>query len=131
METISLQLITRREGVECMSLEKDHLSSNQLSMLGLLCVVGDMALVYPAAMSAGAHQDAWIAGLISIPLGLGIIKLLLLVSRMNQNQTVIEQSTHILGRWAGGAVAVSYLFFFLICCATYVRDMEDFLTTQI
>jgi spore germination protein KB len=131
METIRIQIITGREGVESMSLEKDRISSNQLSVLGLLCVVGDMALVYPAAMSAGAHQDAWIAGLISIPLGLGIIKLLLLLSNINQNQTVIELSTQVLGRWIGGAVALSYLFFFLICCATYVREMEDFLATQI
>ncbi len=114
-----------------MSLEKDQITTNQLSVLALLCVIGDMALVYPAAMSTGAHQDAWIAGLISIPLGLGIIKLLLLLSNINKRQTVIELSIHVLGKWAGGAVAISYLFFFLICCSTYVREMEDFMTTQI
>lgn len=114
-----------------MSLEKDQISSNQLSVLGLLCVVGDMALVYPAAMSTAAHQDAWIAGLISIPLGLGIIKLLLVLSKINEKQTIIEMSTQVLGKWIGGAVAVSYLFFFLICCSTYIREVEDFLATQI
>jgi spore germination protein KB len=114
-----------------MNLEMERISTNQLSVLALLCVVGDMALVYPAAMSAGAHQDAWLAGLISIPLGLGLIKLLLLLSNTKKDKTVIELSTQVLGKWAGGAVAISYLFFFLICCSTYVREMEDFMTTQI
>ncbi|CQR54679.1 GerAB/ArcD/ProY family transporter [Paenibacillus riograndensis] len=114
-----------------MSLEKDRISSAQMVILGLLTLIGDMALVYPSVMAAGAHEDAWIAGLISIPLGLATVKLMISAANINPNQTIIELSTQVLGRWVGGAVAVSYLFFFLMAASVYVREIEDFMCTQI
>lgn len=114
-----------------MSLEKEQISTNQMFVLTLLCLIGEMAIVYPAAMSSGAKQDAWLAALISIPLGLVIIKLLLVTAEINREKTLIELSRQVLGKWVGGAVSISYLFFFLICCSTYVRELEDFLSTQI
>ncbi|MGN7760912.1 GerAB/ArcD/ProY family transporter [Paenibacillus sp. 22594] len=114
-----------------MSLEKDRISTAQMIILGLFTLIGDMALVYPSIMTAGAHEDAWIAGLISIPLGLATVKIMISAANINPNKTIIELSMQILGKWAGGAVAVSYLFFFLMAASTYVREIEDFMCTQI
>ncbi|MNO34569.1 Spore germination protein YndE [compost metagenome] len=114
-----------------MSLERDRISSAQMIILGLFTLIGDMALVYPSVMAAGAHEDAWIAGLISIVLGLATVKLMMSAANINPNKTIIELSTQILGKWLGGAVTVSYLFFFLMAASTYVREIEDFMCTQI
>lgn len=114
-----------------MSLEKDRISTNQMIILGLFTFIGDMALVYPALMVAGAKQDAWIAALISIPLGLASIKLLLYLANIEPNKNIIELSLQILGKWVGTAVALFYLVFFLIAASTYIREIEDFMCTQI
>ncbi|WNS44902.1 endospore germination permease [Paenibacillus sp. MMS20-IR301] len=114
-----------------MSIEKDRISTAQLVILGLFTLIGDMALVYPAAMTTAAHQDAWIAALISIPLGLGTVFLMVTVANINPNKTIIELSQQIMGKWIGRVIGVFYLFFFIIAASTYVREIEDFMCTQI
>lgn len=94
-----------------MTLEKDRLSSAQMVILGLFAFIGDMALVYPAVMASSAHQDAWITGLISVPLGIGTIFLLVTLGNIDPTKTIIELSRQILGKWLGGAVGLYYLFF--------------------
>ncbi|AIQ46632.1 spore gernimation protein [Paenibacillus sp. FSL R7-0273] len=114
-----------------MTLEKDRLSSAQMVILGLFAFIGDMALVYPAVMASSAHQDAWITGLISVPLGIGTIFLLVTLGNIDPTKTIIELSRQILGKWLGGAVGLYYLFFYLLAGSTYIREIEDFLCTQI
>ncbi|MBT2288458.1 endospore germination permease [Paenibacillus albidus] len=114
-----------------MSLENDRLSTSQMITLGLFTLIGDMALIYPSVMTAGAHEDAWIAGLISLPLGLAIVKLMISTANIDSTKTIIELSLQVLGKWVGGAVGLSYLFFFLIAASTYIREIEDFMGTQI
>lgn len=114
-----------------MNLEKSKLSSGQLTILGMLVLIGDMALVYPAAMAYGARQDAWIAGLLGILLGLIVIQIMIATSKIDTSKTIIELSLDVFGKWIGSIVAISYLFFFIIAASTYVREMEDFLCTQI
>ncbi|KHL96601.1 spore gernimation protein [Paenibacillus sp. IHB B 3415] len=114
-----------------MSIEKDRISTAQMVILGLFTFIGDMALVYPAAMTAVAHQDAWIAALISIPPGIALVFLFVTVANINPDKNIIELSQQILGKWIGSAVGVYYLFFFIIAASTYVREIEDFMCTQI
>ncbi|SET25101.1 endospore germination permease [Paenibacillus sp. NFR01] len=114
-----------------MSLEKDRISTPQMITLGLFTYIGEMALVYPAAMTAAAHQDAWIAGLISIPLGAGTIFLMVTAGNISPDKNLVELSQMVLGKWLGGVVALYYLFFFLIAASTYIREAEDFMCTQI
>ncbi|MGG1617558.1 endospore germination permease [Paenibacillus sp. NRS-1782] len=114
-----------------MNLEKDRISTTQMMILGFLLLIGDTALVYPTIMTTGAHEDAWIAGLICIPLGLACIKLIVSASNIDPTKTIIELSLQGLGKWVGGAVALSYLFFFLLETSIYVREIEDFMCTQI
>jgi spore germination protein KB len=114
-----------------MSLEKSRLSSAQLSILGMLVLIGDMALVYPTTMASGTQQDAWIAGLVGIAFGLIVVKILLITSNIDPEKTLIELSLEVFGKWIGGLVGISYLIFFLLAGSTYLKEIEDFLTTQI
>ncbi|WP_339248991.1 endospore germination permease [Paenibacillus sp. FSL P2-0136] len=114
-----------------MSIEKERISTAQLVILGLFTFIGDMALVYPAAMTSEAHQDAWIAALISIPPGIALVFLFVVVANISPDQNIIEISRQVLGKWLGSAVGGYYLFFFIIAASTYVREIEDFMCTQI
>ncbi|MFD3257208.1 endospore germination permease [Paenibacillus lentus] len=112
-------------------MEKGRLSSRQLIVLALFVFVGDMALIYPVTMVSDSHQDAWIAGLISLPLGLAGIMIPLKVHYFYPQMNLIEKMNKILGKWVGTAVSLFYLFFFLIATSIYIREIEDFMTTQI
>ncbi|MEK3905104.1 GerAB/ArcD/ProY family transporter [Paenibacillus sp. FSL R7-0179] len=114
-----------------MGIEKERISTAQMVILGLFTFIGDMALVYPTTMTTEAHQDAWIAALISLPLGMALIYLLITVANISPDRTIIEISQQVLGKWAGIAVGIFYLNFFILASSTYAREMEDFLTTQI
>lgn len=114
-----------------MSLEKGRLSSRQLTVLALFVFVGDMALVYPLTMVTDAHQDAWIAGLISLPLGLAGLAIPIKVHYFYPQLNFIEKINKILGKWVGAAVNLFYLFFFLMATSIYLREIEDFMCTQI
>ncbi|MHA6530868.1 GerAB/ArcD/ProY family transporter [Paenibacillus sp. BAC0078] len=114
-----------------MSLEKGRISTKQMVTLGLFTLIGDMALVFPAAITAGAKQDAWIAGLISIPIGVALTMLQVQLLKLNPGKNLVEICLKILGKWLGSAVALYYLFFFLLAASTYVREIEDFMATQI
>lgn len=111
--------------------EKERISSRQLTVLVLLTLVGDMALVYPAIMCSIAKQDAWIAAFASMPVGAALIWLLLKLSRIHPGKTLIEGLQSILGKWAGGAAALFYLQYFLFAGCIYIREIEDFTATQI
>ncbi|MFB5678016.1 endospore germination permease [Paenibacillus terreus] len=112
-------------------LENGRINTRQLTILVLLTLVGDMALVYPEIMCYIAKQDAWIAAVVSIPLGTALIWLLLKLYCLHPGLTLIESVQTILGKWAGGAVALFYLQYFIIAGCIYIREIEDFTGTQI
>jgi spore germination protein KB len=112
-------------------LEEERISSRQLTVLVLFTLVGDMALVYPQLMCSIAKQDAWIAAFASMPVGAALIWLLLRLCRLYPGLTLIEYLQRILGKWAGSAVALFYLHFFLFASCMYIREIEDFTATQI
>lgn len=112
-------------------MEKGRLSSRQLIVLALFVIVGDMALVYPVTVVFDSHQDAWIASLISLPLGLAGMVIPLKVHYLYPQMNLIEINNKILGKWIGTAVSLFYLFFFLMATAIYIREIEDFMCTQI
>ncbi|MNW30586.1 Spore germination protein YndE [compost metagenome] len=110
---------------------KAELSNRQLTILAILVFIGDMGLVYPSVMTAYANQDGWIAGLISIPLGLAVLWMMLRVYRLYPDLTLVESAMKITGKWFGGVITIFYLFFFLMLGSVYVREIEDFMCTQI
>lgn len=110
---------------------KAELSNRQLIILAILVFIGDMGLVYPSVMTAYANQDGWIAGLISIPVGLGVLWLMLRVYQLYPDLTIIESSMKITGNWFGSLITIFYLFFFLMLGSVYVREIEDFMCTQV
>lgn len=114
-----------------MNYEKGRLSSRQLVVLIMFVMIGDMALVYPITMVSGTHQDAWISSLVSMPLGLATVALMLKVHSLYPGLSLIESCLQILGKWLGTAVCLFYLFYFLMASSVYIREIEDFLATQI
>ncbi|BFH63140.1 GerAB/ArcD/ProY family transporter [Paenibacillus azoreducens] len=112
-------------------LEKGRISTRQFAVLIFLACVGDMILLFPSAISFMASQDAWMASLIGVPAGVLVLWLMLRVSFLYPDKTLIEISRLVLGKWLGTFVSLWYLFFFFMLCSYVIREVADFMSSQI
>lgn len=90
------------------------ISARQFAIIVLLFVVGDSILYVPSLTAAEAKQDAWISGIIGWGEGLLLTLLYSAVSKRYPNQTIIQYSELILGRWLGKVVSVLFITYFFI-----------------
>ncbi|RBN39735.1 spore gernimation protein, partial [Priestia megaterium] len=54
-------------------LNEINISAAQFRKLVTLYSIGSTIIVVPAAITADAHQDAWIAALFGVALGIGLV----------------------------------------------------------
>ncbi|NUU75586.1 GerAB/ArcD/ProY family transporter [Paenibacillus xylanilyticus] len=110
---------------------QEKITIRQFALLTFLVMVGDMILIYPSLVTAFGKQDAWLCSLLSQPLGMFIMWVLYKLHQTHPNLSLIEISQKLLGRWAGSALSFAYLFYFAIGAAICIREVGDFMTTQI
>ncbi|PYE43835.1 endospore germination permease [Paenibacillus barcinonensis] len=110
---------------------QEKLTIRQFAILAFLGIIGDMMLIYPTLIAYSGNQDAWICSIISQGIGMGILWLQFKMHQLYPDLTLIEICSEVLGKWIGAAVAIAYLFYFLMGAAVCIREVGDFLTTQI
>ncbi|MCP1182083.1 endospore germination permease [Paenibacillus sp. 1781tsa1] len=110
---------------------KEKITIRQFALLTFLVMVGDMILLYPSVVTASGKQDSWFCSLIGQPIGLLIIWVLYKLHQTHPDLSLIEICQKILGRWAGAVLSSAYLFYFAIGAAICIREVGDFMTTQI
>ncbi|OPH47262.1 hypothetical protein BC351_12240 [Paenibacillus ferrarius] len=112
-------------------MEKGRIGARQLVVLIFLCAIGDMFQLYPSIVAAIARQDAWISALLGIIGGVAVTAVLLAASRVAPDLSLIEKCMSVFGYGPGVILSIWYLFYYLIVCSYLVREMGDFMTTQI
>ncbi|QOS76823.1 endospore germination permease [Paenibacillus sp. JNUCC31] len=112
-------------------LEQGRIGTRQLSTLIFMMVVGDMMIIYPSVITSYAKQDAWICALVGVPLGMCLMLMFLKLCSLYPEKNLIQISRSILGFWPGTLVSIFYLFFFVIGTSTHIREVGDFITSQI
>lgn len=112
-------------------LVQERLTIRQFTVLALMTMIGDMILIYPTMVTYSGNQDAWICSLISQPIGLCILWLLYKLHQTYPTLSLIEICPKILGVWIGSILSVGYLFYFMMGASICIREVGDFMTTQI
>ncbi|WP_159885305.1 GerAB/ArcD/ProY family transporter [Paenibacillus puerhi] len=108
------------------------IGSRQLTILASLLTMGDSILISPGIISSIAGQDAWFSVIIGNILGLLLITLYLSLTNRYPQQHLIEICESVFGRWGGRIIAVvCFLLLWLIVVSMLLREIGDFLTTQI
>ncbi|MFJ2046836.1 endospore germination permease [Paenibacillus taichungensis] len=110
---------------------KDKITIRQFTLLTFLVMVGDMILIYPSLVTTLGKQDAWICSFLSQPIGLFIIWILYKLQQTYPELSLIEICKKLLGPWIGSVLSAGYLFYFAIGAAICIREVGDFMTTQI
>ncbi|MFB6800512.1 GerAB/ArcD/ProY family transporter [Peribacillus butanolivorans] len=113
-------------------LEKGKIGSRQLTILVILYTVGDSILVIPSIVASEAKQNGWVYGIFSVAIApLLVVFLYDALRKCYPDLTLVEYSQKILGKWLGIAISLLFISYFFISTATYLREIGDFMTSQI
>ncbi|MGG3805546.1 GerAB/ArcD/ProY family transporter [Metabacillus fastidiosus] len=111
-------------------MENIKISSRQFLILVILYTIGTAILIIPSSIAQEAKQDAWIAAIIGVGLGLLLVMLYISLGNIFPNMTLIEMLEQILGKWLGKAVSISLILFSLTTAAELLYFIGEFITTQ-
>jgi len=111
--------------------EKGRLTVRQLASLMFLCTIGEQIIEFPSMITSFAHQDAWLSALLGVAGGMGVLSIMLVAYKLQPRMNLIQHVLHTLGPWIGALFGCFYLFYFLMCTSTFVREIGDFMSTQI
>ncbi|OMF14405.1 hypothetical protein BK131_13145 [Paenibacillus amylolyticus] len=112
-------------------IEKERLTVRQLASLMFLCTIGEQILVFPSMITSYAQQDAWLSALLGVAGGFGILFIMLVTYKLHPRLNLIQNALRTLGPWIGALFSSFYLFYFLISTSTFIREIGDFMATQI
>ncbi|GFZ77649.1 germination protein [Paenibacillus marchantiophytorum] len=112
-------------------MENRIISTKQLAILVIYFIIGDMLLILPSLTAAASKQDAWLSGGTGFLVGWPIAWLLFRFSRLFPKLTLVQYNRVLLGKWAGGFITIFYLYYFLTSVSILIREVGDFLKTQI
>lgn len=112
-------------------LKKGKISSYQFVALVTLYTIGSTILVVPGSMAANLKQDAWIAAVIGVGVGLLLVWLYSAVGSIFPNQTLVELNETLLGKWFGKTVFFLFIFFTLTSCSQVLFYLGNFLLSEI
>lgn len=112
-------------------LENGKISNLQLTILVTMFLIGSSILLMPSAFATHAKQDAWIAAILGVGIGLLLVMMYYVLGSSFPNMTLAEYSEKILGKWLGRAVSLLFFTFFFLTSALVLRNIGDFLVTYI
>jgi spore germination protein KB len=111
--------------------ENGRISLLQFGIMIYMFTIGSAILLLPSIETAISKQDAWISVLLSIVIQAAFISLWTGLARIYPNKSLIQYSELILGKWLGKIIGVFYISFFLYLSALVLRNLGDFITTEI
>jgi spore germination protein KB len=82
-------------------------------------------------LAAKAKQDAWLAAIFGLVVGLLLVWLYKTLGILFPNMTLVEYSEKILGKWIGKAISLLFFTFPFLLGALVLRNIGDFLTTHV
>ena len=110
--------------------ENGKISIRQFTILVMIITIGDSILVLPSITVFKAQQDAWISSLIGVTLGLFAVYIFSRVGKIYPHLTLVQSIQAILGKWFGTIISFSFLFYIFISAAAHLRELGDFMTTE-
>jgi spore germination protein KB len=113
------------------SIEKGRIGVHQFTILTILFTIGSSILIAPSGLALEAKQDAWIASAVGLLGGIVMVILYNCITFRFPRTTLVKYSQDVLGKWLGSLVAFLYFGYFFILSALVLRNIGDFMTTQV
>ncbi|WP_077212577.1 GerAB/ArcD/ProY family transporter [Bacillus dakarensis] len=112
-------------------LEKGKISAFDFQVIVLVFTIGSSILVGPGLLARFAKQDAWMASSLALMISVSFVFLYIRLASLYPSLTFVECNEKILGKWIGNMVSILFLSYFYYLSSGLVREIGDFLTTQV
>lgn len=106
--------------------KEEKLSLNEIKLLVVGFVFGGLAVTSP---TKAAHQDAWLAQIISWLLGCILIAVYLPLIRFNNKKTLIEMLKECFGKYLGSIIGIFYVIYFIHLASITIRIFGEYMVS--
>lgn len=110
---------------------QEKVSARQFGILVILFSIGTTILIIPAGLAEEVHQDAWIASIVGVGLGMLLVILFNALGSLYPSKSLVEVMSILLGSWVGKAIGLTFVFFTLMTASELIYFTGNFLTTMI
>jgi spore germination protein KB len=107
------------------------ISVRQFSILVIFFTIGTTILIIPSGLAADAKQDAWIASIVGVGLGLLLVLLYNKVGKLFPDMSLVQFNEKLLGKWVGKSISLLFIFFSFVGAATLLFYVGNFISTQV
>ncbi|MEW9672527.1 endospore germination permease [Ammoniphilus sp. 3BR4] len=112
-------------------INNEKISERQYILLITLFIVGSSILIIPASLAEDAKQNAWLAAILGSIIGIFLAWLYAGISQLFPELTLVQLTEKLLGKWFGKIVSLLFFSFIFILGSLILRNIGDFLTSQI
>jgi spore germination protein KB len=112
-------------------LENQKINKRQFMIWVILTSTSTSILVVPGPLVARANQDAWIAALLGIIVGLFITTLYNALGNLFENTTIVEYMQKVLGKYFGTLVSLWFVLFLLLDSSAILWVVGNFIAINI
>lgn len=109
-------------------MERGKISSRQAMWLVITTIMPTAVVALPTLVISEAKSDAWLSFIILTIAGMAVAALIIALGLRFPDQTIVEYSRTLVGRWLGKAIGLVYVAFFIYIDAIIVRELADMVT---
>ncbi|MEI4803358.1 endospore germination permease [Bacillus sp. FJAT-51639] len=107
-------------------LEKGKISAIQMGLIAYPMILGTTVLAVPTIMGREAERDMWISPIFASSMGFLSVFLAYRLNKIYPDETFIQYSEQIIGRFLGKIISFFYLFFLLENIGNFLRQYAEF-----
>lgn len=111
--------------------QQEKISVTQFMVITILFTIGSAILVIPSSLAAESKQDAPIAVILAIGLGMFLIMLYNTLVSFHPEMSLVQIIEHLLGRWIGSIISFTIVFFLFYNASALLTYIGNFVTTQL
>lgn len=112
-------------------IENGKISLLHFAILVFMFTLGSAVLLLPSIVVSIAKEAAWISVLLSTIAGILFVAFWARLYKRYPRESIIQYSDRILGKWLGKVVGILYILYLLYLSALVLRDLGDFVTTNV
>lgn len=112
-------------------MKQEKISTGQFFIFVILFTTGGSILITPPFLTLIARQDAWIAGLLTIVVGMILVAIYMKLSEHYPDRHLFEMCDILLGKWFGKLMSILFLLYILLLSALLLENMANFLRVKI
>ena len=109
-------------------LERGKISSSQMAFMMYPAISATVLLLVPAITAKHSKQDLWLSPIWASLVGFLTLYLVYKLNRLYPQETIIEYSEHILGKFLGKLLGAIFLMFYFHITGIIVREYGEFVS---